>query len=68
MYRSDRIYLSKFELDPDPEYLDLDDFDFDYGEYDDAFYEEIIPGHEKKLAQETKRPISRPIKIEGQGI
>jgi hypothetical protein len=48
MYRSDRIYLSKFELDPDPEYLDLEEFDLDCGEYDDAFYEEIIPGHEKK--------------------
>ena len=37
MNRSDRIYLSKFELHPDPDYLDLDDFDFDYIEYDDAF-------------------------------
>ena len=27
MNRSDRIYLSKFALDPAPDYLDLDDYD-----------------------------------------
>lgn len=63
MNRSDRIYLSKFELDPDPEYLVLDDFDLDCAEYGDAFYEEIIPGEEKNLARET-RMLIKPTKIE----
>ena len=49
MYRSDRIYLSKFELDPDPEYLDLDEFDLDYEICDDEFYENIIPGDKKVI-------------------
>ena len=46
MHRSDRIYLSRFALDPDPEYLDLVDLDFDcdidIGEFD----EEILPDDE----------------------
>ena len=49
MYRSDRIYLSKFELDPDPEYQDLDEFDLEYEICSDEFYENIIP--EKKSKQ-----------------
>jgi len=41
MNRSDRIYLSKFELDPDPDYLDLDEFDLDYEDYSDEYDEKI---------------------------
>jgi hypothetical protein len=48
MYRSDIIYLSKFELDPDPEYLDLDEFDLDCGQYSDEFDDEITPRNEKR--------------------
>ena len=48
MYRSDKIYLSKFELDPDPEYLDLDEFDLDCGQYSDELDDEIIPRDERK--------------------
>ena len=40
MNRSDKIYLSRYALDPDPEYLDLDDFDLDCDFDSDAFYEE----------------------------
>ena len=57
MNRSDRIYLSKFELDPDPDYLDLDDFDLDFVEYGDASYAEMIPGDEIISARKTGRLI-----------
>ena len=39
MYQSDRIYLSKFALDQDPEYLDLEDFELDFEIDIDGFYE-----------------------------
>jgi len=54
MQRSDRIYLSKFALDPDPDYLDLDDFDLDCGEYDEAFHEDIVPGDGKGFAKQNQ--------------
>ena len=54
MYRSDRIYLSKFELDPDPEYLDLDEFDLDHEIFKDEFYEKNIPG-DKKSSVDIRR-------------
>lgn len=40
MHRSDRIYLSKHALDPDPEYLDFDDLDLDCEFDSDEFYDE----------------------------
>jgi DNA-binding protein HU-beta len=49
MHRSDRIYLSKFALDLDPEYLDLDDFDLDCEIDSDGFYDEIFPDDEKEF-------------------
>ena len=55
MYRSDKIYLSKFALDPDPEYLDLDDFDLDCGEDGDEIYEKITPRNGKKFVKEVRR-------------
>ena len=39
MNRSDRLYLSKFELDPDPDYWVLDEFDLDYEVYSDEYGE-----------------------------
>jgi hypothetical protein len=51
MYRSDRIYLSKFELDPDPEYLDLDEFDLDYEICNDEFFEKNITGDKKSFTE-----------------
>jgi hypothetical protein len=67
MNRSDRIYLSKFELDPDPDYLDLDDFDLDFVEYGDASYAEIIPGDEIKYARKTRR-LNRPNNFKSRDI
>ncbi len=55
MYRSDRIYLSKFALDPDPEYVDLDDFDLDYGQYGDELDDEITPRDERKSLTGIRR-------------
>jgi hypothetical protein len=51
MHRSDRLYLSKFELDPDPDYLDLEEFDLDYEICNDEFYEKIITGDKKSSAE-----------------
>ena len=67
MYRSDRIYLSKFELDPDPDYLDLDYFDLDFVEYGDASYAEMIPGDEIKSARKA-RILTRPNNFESREI
>jgi hypothetical protein len=57
MYRSDRIYLSKFELDPDPEYLDLDEFDLDDEICNNEFYEKNIPGDKKVIHRNQEVPV-----------
>jgi hypothetical protein len=58
MHRSDRIYLSKFALDRDPEYLDLDDLD-DFGldsEFDsDEFYDENFQMMKKSSSTGNRR-------------
>ena len=54
MYRSDRIYLSKFELDPDPECLDLDELDLDIEICNDELCEMNIPG-DKKSSTKIRR-------------
>jgi hypothetical protein len=54
MHRSDRIYLSKFELDPNPEYLNFDDLDLDYQSIIDEFYDESIPDDEKNFVNSNK--------------
>lgn len=55
MHRSDRIYLSKFALDPDPEYLDLDDFDLDYQPETDEYFDETIPQNARNMSTEIRR-------------
>ena len=54
MYRSDRKYLSRFALDQDPEYLDLDDFDLECEIDGDEFYEEIFFDDEKEFVNRIK--------------
>jgi hypothetical protein len=54
MHRSDRIYLSKFSQDPDPEYLYFDDLDLDYQSDSDAFYDESVPDNEKNFVNSNK--------------
>ena len=54
MHRSDRIYLSKFALDQDLEYLDLEDFNLDCEVDSDEFYEEIILDIEKEFVNRIK--------------
>ena len=49
MHRSDRIYLSKFELDPDPEFLYLADFDLDFHPDRDGPYGKSISDDEKEI-------------------
>ena len=49
MHRSDRIYLSKFALDQDLEYLDLENFNLDCEFDSDEFYEEILFDIEKEF-------------------
>jgi len=49
MHRSDRKYLSRFALDPDPEYLDLIDFELDDEMVGDEFYDEIAPDDENEF-------------------
>jgi len=55
MHRSDRIYLSKFALDPDPEYLDLDDFDLDDEPESGEYYDEPIPQNARNMSTVMKR-------------
>ena len=57
MYRSDRIYLSKFALDPDPELIDIDLNDFDLGceQISDTFDDKIIPRDEKRSLTKIRR-------------
>ena len=57
MYRSDRIYLSKFELDPDPDYWVLDEFDLDYEICNDEFYEKNILGDKKIISRNQEVPV-----------
>ena len=63
MHRSDKIYLSKYALEPDPEYLDLDDFDLDCEFDSDAFYDEdfqirTIPPSWKAPAKKPKSRVA----------
>jgi hypothetical protein len=55
MHRSDRIYLSKFEQDPNPEYLDLDNFDLNCEPDRGEFYDEIILDNEKNFSTVARR-------------
>ena len=55
MRQSDRIYLSKFALDPDPEYLNLDDFDLNCEPDRGEFYDEIILDNEKNFSAVARR-------------
>ena len=55
MHRSDRIYLSKHALDPDPEYLDLDDFGLDCEFDSDEFYDEDFQMMKKKSSKVIRR-------------
>ena len=55
MNRSDRIYLSKYALDPDPDYLDLDEFDLDHEFENDAFYDEDFEMMKKKSSDAIGR-------------
>ena len=55
MNRSDKIYLSRFALDPDSEYLDLDDFDLDRDFDSDAFYDEDFEIAERDGRQRRRR-------------
>ena len=55
MNRSDRIYLSRYALDPDPEFLDLDEFDLDCDFASDAFYDEDFEMMMKKKSSKVIR-------------
>lgn len=65
MNRSDRIYLSKFALDPDPEYLDLDDFDLDGGQYSEEFDDDLSPHGKKNSLTEIRKYRSDEIQATG---
>lgn len=54
MQKSDRIYLSKFALDPETEYLDLDDFDYDCDEEIDQFEDEIGLDEQRGFCKKLK--------------
>ena len=58
MHRSDRIYLSKFALDPDPEYLDSVDFDLDDVTGNDEFFGKIAPQDSQKMSTAPWRQAS----------
>ena len=46
MHQSDKIYLSKFELDPEFECLYFDELDLHYQSDNDEFYDERIQDDE----------------------
>ena len=55
MNRSDRMYLSKYALDPDPDYLDIDDFDLDHEFDSDVFYDDDFEMMKKKSSDLIRR-------------
>ena len=54
MQKSDRIYLSKFALNPDTEYLDLENYDFGYDEDIDKFINTTCIDEEKEFLNRIK--------------
>jgi hypothetical protein len=55
MRQSDKIYLSKFELDPDSEYIFFDDLDLLYQSDSNEIYDEIVPDNEKNFSTVVRR-------------